>query len=222
MNRLIFAIILLASSLTIGAQKVVDSVLVIRSGVTEIAEGAYAGRNDIREVKFEGRTVVKIGAEAFAWCENLGKIKLPGSLTDIGSRAFAYCSRLYDVTIPKGVRHIGANAFSFCKSLRSVYLPDSLHEIESYAFSECMSLREVTLPGNGRQLGEMIFAGCRDMMMITIDSATPPPFECNSQLFDNEEMFIYRQCRLFVPRGTVRLYRQASGWSLFGVNIREI
>lgn len=200
----------------IAEATVADSVLTIPAGITALPDDAFQGRDDFHTVKFADKnTLTAIGARAFRGCSRLRSIKLPSSLTDIGSQAFAYCTRLRDIGIPKKVRHIGANAFAFCQSLTVVYLPPALRELESYAFAECSSLREATLPANANMLGEQIFSGCIRLESVTVDSRTPPPFECNSQLFDPQETLIYGTCTLRVPPGTERLYREAPGWRLF-------
>lgn len=218
------------------AATVTDSVLTV--GATEqLKTRQFEDRQDFHTVVFEGtpsaipdycfsrcsnlreisipKGVTKIGRGAFAWCPDLRKVKLPAGLKDIASQAFAYCSSLPDIGIPKAVRHIGANAFSFCSSLYSISLPPAMTELESYAFSECSNLHKAVLPANAHLLGEMIFAGCRLLESISVDSRTPPPFDCKSQPFDPEETYLYSQCTLRVPAGTQRLYSEAPGWNLF-------
>lgn len=193
----------------------VDSVLIIPAGIEEIEESAFLRRQDIREIRFEGKKLRKIGRGAFAWCGNLRRVEFPAGLEDIGPQAFAYCTALAEVQFPSTLKHIGANAFSFCSSLQYLFLPPRIHELESYAFCECSALKEVTLPGNSSMLGEMIFSGCTELQSVSIDSSTPPSFECNSQLFDPDETFLYLRCRLHVPAAAIGLYRQAEGWNLF-------
>lgn len=237
-RNLIIPLLIAASAVSAGAQTVRDSVLTVTGplkerqfesrndfvkvefapdcGVTAIPDYAFNNCEKLREISIP-KGVRKIGRGAFGWCAELRKVRLPGGLDDIGSQAFAYCARLADIGIPKSVRHIGANCFSFCKSLISISLPPALNELESYAFSECISLRRAVLPANSRMLGEMIFAGCSELESITVDSRTPPSFDCNSQPFDPEESYLYRRCVLKVPPGTERLYHSAPGWSLFPV-----
>ena len=215
--------IFLAASLAIACSfasasdfKVCDSVLVIPAGTKAIDEYAFQYRDDFKSVRFEQPcTLREIGRGAFSWCGNLESVELPESLADLKSQAFAYCVHLKSVSFPARLTHVGANCFSFCTSLAQVSLPASVKELESYAFSECVSLRQAVLPANGNLLGELIFSGCRELQSITINSNTPPEFDCNSTLFEGTENFMYDRCVLHVPVNAVARYRKAAGWSLF-------
>lgn len=198
------------------AGRVVDSVLYIPTGTKSIDPYQYAGRGDFHTVIFEKPCRVRqLGTHAFESCGRLREINLPAGLDDIASQAFAYDSLLQVVTIPESVRHIGSNAFAFCRKLRTVALPRRLKELESYAFCECSDLEEITFPANSNMLGEMILWGCRKMRNVIVPSVTPPTFDCNSQLFDLEENFIYDRCTLTVPPGSERRYAAAPGWRFF-------
>ena len=59
-------------------------------------------------------TVVTIGSQAFAYCEELtGSLTLPASLVTIGAKAFKHCNNLGQgpLTIPLSVTSIGVDAF---------------------------------------------------------------------------------------------------------------
>lgn len=217
MRILLIAFLLLLTPLMHAAEfEVRDSVLLIPAGTCEIGEYAFQYRHDFKSVEFADPCVLKeIGRGAFSWCENLEKVELPASLLDLASQAFAYCARLESVKFSLRLTHIGANCFSFCTSLQSVSLPASIKELESYAFSECLSLRSAVLPANGHLLGELIFSGCRKLESITINSMTPPKFDCNSTIFEGTENFMYDRCTLRVPRKALERYKSAPGWRLF-------
>ncbi len=205
--------------------------------VTEIGEYAFLGCCNLREVSLP-RTVRTLGEGCFrectglrmavlpsgltalprylfAWCGSLEEVEMPSGLTDIAAHAFAYCGALEEIDIPCSVTHIGSNAFSFCGSLREVSVPDAVTELESYAFSECVSLRSARLPGRRDLLGELIFSGCRALERIEEPSAVPPAFDCDSRLFEENESWMYSECVLYVPAGSMQAYREARGWSCF-------
>lgn len=71
-----------------------------------------------------GKSVESIGYGAFAHCDNLTSVTIPGSVTRIEQYAFAY-SGLTSVTIPDGVTEIDNRAFNFCYDLTSLTIPDS-------------------------------------------------------------------------------------------------
>lgn len=197
-----------------------DFTLVISSKTTQIGEYAYAGRDDIKRVVFASPCAVReIGRNAFRECGSLEEIVIPEGVVKIGMNAFAYCGRLASVGIPSTVRNIESNAFSFCVSLKEIVMPASLTELESYAFSECVSLERAVLPPNKGLLGELIFSGCTALREIVEMSTTPPPFDCNSTLFDPpfsaESYNPYAHCILRVGKGRSEIYRKSYPWNLF-------
>lgn len=177
----------------------------------ELGEGAFR-ETDLRGIIIPS-SVSKLPKGLFAWCGRLRSVSLPDSLVDIGSHAFAYCEALEAIEIPKGISHIGSNAFSRCSSLKSVEVPDAVTELESYAFSDCSALQSAKLPANDSLLGELIFSGCTSLHTLYAPSNIPPKFDCNSFIFEPDEMQRYSACKLIVPNP--RRYRTAPGWCLF-------
>lgn len=188
--------------------------VVLPASLREIGEGAF------RECKSLKSLVIPEGVKIIppymcTWDENLQNVSLPTSIEDIGRNAFAYCYNLKDISLPVSLNHIGPNAFSYCKALKEIVLPVSITELESYAFSGCDSLRKAVLPANPSLLGEFIFTGCKNLREIECQSEVPPPFDCDSPLFDPSEKKLWAQCRLIVPQKSETLYRNAPGWSNF-------
>ena len=72
-----------------------------------------------------GKTVVQIGASAFANNERLTRIILPNTLTSIGEKAFENCTALNEIRIPASVVQIGDDAFLGCSALNTIYLSSS-------------------------------------------------------------------------------------------------
>lgn len=183
-------------------------------GIVEIPDYAFLGCENLRQVTLPDG-LKKIGFQAFSECTSLDSINFPISLEDIGSNSFTYCEKLRDPRFPEGLVHIGHNAFSFCNSLEEVFLPDCIQEIESYAFSDCKSLRKVRFPANDKLLGELILNCCRSVVEIIEPSRVPPPFDCDSYIFDPIDTAAYSRCKLIVPEGSIRSYLKSSSWSLF-------
>lgn len=184
------------------------------ASVRRIGEGAFRECSSLGTVVVPKR-VAALPRYAFAWCSGLREVRLPAGLRDIGSHAFIYCGSLESVSIPASVTHVGSNAFTLCTSLREVALPPSVTELESYAFAGCSSLERAELPANGHLLGELIFSGCRALREIREMSPVPPEFDCSSTLFEPEEDYMYKRCRLVTRPDAVPLYRRAAGWSRF-------
>lgn len=193
-----------------------DSVLIIGPLTDSLEEEMFRDREDIREVRFDGASEIKIFPTGiFRGCTNLRRILLPKNLERLGAHSFAYCTSLEEVSMPAVLRRIGNNAFSRCVSLREVSVPDSVVELESYAFSDCFSLRRAKLPANDSMLGELIFSGCENLELLEEPSEVPPPFDCASFIFEPEETEMYRRCRLKVKPEAQGSYASAPGWILF-------
>ena len=116
--------------------------IVIKAGVTDLANYAMAGMDKVRSVTLpEG--IETIGTYAFAGSENLEKVNIPGSVAIINNFTFKGCVKLNDLTIGDGVTTIGVSAtssnttvFEGCDSLKTINIPDSVYEIGKYAFAK--------------------------------------------------------------------------------------
>ena len=181
--------------------------------VLKIGEGTFRECEKLKKAEIPTLTVVP--SYAFAWCPRLQMVVLGKLLTAIKSHAFAYCRTLERIKLPAGLVKIGSNAFSFCSVLRFVAIPPTVRHLESYAFSECINLQTVVMPSNSSELGELIFSGCRNLRVIRILSDIPPKFECNSNLFEENESQMYSTCILQVYPHCVPKYRQSKAWKMF-------
>lgn len=188
-----------------------------------------------------GDKVTKIGWLAFEDCHNLTDIKLPQGLKQIDRNAFANCYALSSISIPESVTSIGDGAFSFCRSLKSVEIPDRITYINRGSYSGCTSLSDIKLPKNLSTLGAYAFYYCPALQSLTIPENVriiePCQFRCKNLktltslnpippvlLFYIEIDYAYAQpfygvdkstCRLYVPKGSATVYREAEGWKEF-------
>ena len=108
--------------------------------------------------EYEGKTITKIGDEAFAYCENLKQVTIPNTITEIGEKAFAN-SGLTSVEIPASVKTIGKQAFSDCDSLERVTMHSDA-ECGYSVFYSCGSLEEFIFPNDMQKLNLGFFADC--------------------------------------------------------------
>ena len=111
-------------------------------------------RKNITSVAF-GKSVRKIGEEAFYGCENLSRITLPESVKDIGARAFRDCKSLTGIAIPASVSNIGEHAFDGCVNLKKVHMASPSTHFEPRAFNGCTGLEHMILGDN-----ETVLAYC--------------------------------------------------------------
>ena len=167
----------------------------------------------------EGKSVTRIGGNAFLVCESLTSITIPDSVTSIGYRAFRNCSNLTSITIPDsvtsiwkeafygcisltsitigdGVTSIGKNAFYYCTSLTSITIPDSVTSIGQSVFWNCIRLQSITIGNGVTSIGEEAFYGCSNLTAVTFLGDAPKA---------GREVFIYAP-------PTIYRKPEAKGW----------
>ena len=88
-------------------------VVIIPDGTVEIADGEFAFREDICEVRLP-ETVRRIGKSAFQECVNLAVINFPNRLEEIDDAAFCNCLSLTEPSTEERVR-VGVLAFHHTK-----------------------------------------------------------------------------------------------------------
>ena len=94
---------------------------------------------------------LRIGNEAFWYCNSLISITIPNSVTSIGAAAFGNCTALTSITIPDSVTSFGSCAFQNCDSLTSVTIPDRVTAIPDSAFYSCDNLTSIKYRGTQEQ-----------------------------------------------------------------------
>ena len=154
------------------------------------------------------------GGMAFAYCSGLISVTIPNSVTSIGEGSFYSCDGLKSVTIGNSVTSIGSSAFSYCRSLMSVTIPNSVTSIEYQAFDSCDGLKSVTIGNSVTSIGYNAFRDC--VRLIEINCANPIPPQIQNDTFSGVTKI---QCPLYVPIGSIDLYKSADIWKEF-VNIQ--
>lgn len=157
-------------------------------------------------------TTIAIGDNAFDHCVELTALEIPASVQSIGSYAFNECFRLTTLTIPEGVTSINDGTFMSCTALQTVNLPSTLSKIGSNAFNNT-SISNLRLPAALTSVGYDAFGPSFEE--IHIEARDVPATVYNS--FRSVKL---STCTLYVPKGTVDLYRADAEWSKF-VNIVE-
>ena len=116
-------------------------------------------------------------------------MQIPSTVRTIGISAFASCSKLKEIVLPEGVDSVAHNAFGNCQVMRTVQIPNSIKAISEWAFGNCNSLENVV-------------------------SYIQEPVDIDSLVFgDNSE--IYKQAKLWVPKGKISDYQAKTGWKRF-------
>lgn len=191
--------------------------VVIGNKVSEIGLSLFEGCINLKEIDIP-QNVKVIEEAAFGDCSKLERIVLHESLKSIGNRAFCGTA-ISSIYLPNTLEIIGEYVMASCNSLVSISLPDKIKEIPDYAFSGCEKLSTVVIGSNVNKISRGAF---RNTQLRKIYSKIKDPSKCtivlgNYPAFSSD---IFANAILYVPKGTVELYRNASGWNRF-FNIQE-
>lgn len=186
--------------------------------------------------------VTRICKDAFETNEGLQEsITIPNSITSIGEGGLgfafkivildiaAWCNIKFEsaplyrrhiyskdnteitsLTIPSGVTAIPDDAFQGCESITEVSLPSTLEKIGEEAFAEC-PITSITIPKSVNEIGWRAFYTEDLLISVTSLIEEPIPFR-NGDLFTD---ITYKNATLYVPKGTLSKYKNASGWKNF-------
>ena len=163
----------------------------IPNSVSYLGEGCFKDCGLLREVVISSDNILEIPTEAFA-NSSVDKIKLPANLERIGERAFigaGYLGTSEGLTIPSKVREIGSEAFY--KGLgHAAYLvlPASLKTVPIWAFAGSSA--------------DVIYAYMTEPFALGDDDFYGRPRS---------------ECKLYVPKGCAKKYRQAEVWKEFDI-----
>ena len=138
------------------------------SSITNIGSGVFMSSGLTAIVIPEG--VKNIGAQAFAFCDDLKIAYIASSVETMGYGVFQQCYDLSSVVIADGVKQIGEGAFSRCDSLMAMELPASVESIGAQAFEECKSLTSITMREGLSVIGHGAFSECEELTELIIPS----------------------------------------------------
>jgi hypothetical protein len=128
---------------------------------------------------------------------------------------FQNCYSLTSVTIPNSVITIGQDAFGTCTGLTSVNIPDSVTTIGIASFRYCSGMTSVTIGSGVTRIFYDAFSRCYSLNSITITATTPPSLGSSALQYTNN-------CPIYVPSGSVNVYKSASVWSNYASRIQAI
>lgn len=183
------------------AGEVADRLPSASDKVTDICISGIMGQEDVQAL-----------TELALQSDILTRIDLSQSNAILPHHAFAGCSFLVDVKLPKlSMTMVPPHCFSGCTNLIAVLLPAACASVEESAFSNCRNLTSICLPETVEFVKKDVFKGCESLKTFTCKAKVPPACEKNAL------SGISTSCKLWVPKGTSSLYRNAIGWEKFSL-----
>ena len=174
----------------------------VKEGTTVIAACAFNGCTDLETVTIPG-SVISIGHDAFAGCDNLSTVNANCSnLIYVGEKAFAGTS-FYDNAesdlyvgsalinggslINEGTTCIADYAFAGNTELKEITIPASVKTIGNYAFADCTSLAQIYFSDGLTEIGGSAFRNCpltRISVLTSVNKIGPGAFYGCKQITD--------------------------------------
>lgn len=155
-------------------------------------------------------TVTEIGDHAFAWCEGITSVTIPGSVKTIGEAAFWSCPALKSVPLPNGIQEIKKGTFSECIALQSIDIPASVKTIGKWAFAHCEALQSIDIPANVTTIVQKAFGRCTGLKTVTVHWDAPLAVPDN--VFEDVNT---DNVTLKVPKGKEAAYKAHAVWGKF-------
>lgn len=187
----------------------------LHDGLKSIGDYAFQDCNSLGGITLPN-SVTKIGKGCFAHCDYLKKgVTLSDAITEIPEEAFADCGCLYEIKLPAELKRIGYRAFCgspYIGSFGGLKIPSKVTEIAPEAFYKSFQDIEVLeLPACLKTVGDYAFAACSAKVIYAYMSE---PFPLKDDDFYGRPR---SECKLYVPKGCVKKYRQAEIWKEFDI-----
>lgn len=148
----------------------------IPSSVERISRGAFYGCL-IDSVSIpEG--VKQIGDRAFAYCQNLAKIRISSTVDLIQDDAFQNCTNIMSITVDERNKEYDSrdncNAIicgeELVKGCNMTVVPSGVEKIGRAAFANCYRMKEITIPEGVTTIGADAFYNCLSLKRISLPS----------------------------------------------------
>ena len=187
----------------------------LHDGLKSIGDYAFQDCNSLGGITLPN-SVTKIGKGCFAHCDYLKKgVTLSDAITEIPEEAFADCGCLYEIKLPAELKRIGYRAFCgspYIGSFGGLKIPSKVTEIAPEAFYKSFQDIEVLeLPASLKTVGDYAFADCSAKVIYAYMSE---PFPLKDADFYSRPR---SECKLYVPKGCAKKYRQAEIWKEFDI-----
>lgn len=219
------------------------------TSVTSIPDNLFS-RSDLESVVLS-ENLDSIGSGSFFNCGLLLEILLPPSLSYIGRGAFDESAlhkinipasvrqietpvfksfNLKEINVDESnEKYKSVDGVLYSKDLSILYecprckesieLPNSLVRIDGLAFRDCDYLTAAWLPSSSDFIMGSAFSGCKNLTLMY--SPSPTPLKCYSENISILPPVTLTRATLYVPVGSLELYKATAPWSYFG-NIVEM
>lgn len=187
----------------------------LHDGLKSIGDYAFQDCNNLGGITLPN-SVTKIGKGCFAHCDYLKEgVTLSDAITEIPEEAFADCGYLHEIKLPAELKRIGYRAFCgspYIGSFGGLKIPSKVTEIAPEAFYKSFQDIEVLeLPASLKTVGDYAFADCSAKVIYAYMSE---PFPLGDDDFGG---YPRSECKLYVPKGCAKKYRQAEIWKEFDI-----
>lgn len=186
------------------------STVTIPEGVTDIADGAFAG-SSLSTLNYNAVNCNSMyGSRVFENCINfkslnigdgveslpasafvgtaITNVSIPNSITEIPDYGFKNCKSLTSVDVGKNNLYIRYEAFSGCTGLKRLKLGDKTKELGTSSFFDCIALTEVTIPQNVTTIRNYSFEGCTSLTTLNYNA-----INCSTQ----DGLRVFKNCTSF-------------------------
>ena len=192
-------------------------------GLEEIGDAAfYATR--LKEVILPNSCRILSGSDHFALNYELEKVYIPDGLKEIPESFVENCIKLTEFVMPNSIEVIGNRAFWQCGALKALHLSSSLKSVGTEGLYYCKGLKTISFSSTLETLGAESCECWKNIESIYCAAQIPPtcinsevnpgwtPFGKYGEDFENRTP---QDTPIYVPVGSVDLYRNALGWNYF-------
>ncbi len=156
-----------------------------------------------------------IGNKTFSRNYSLETLSL-GNLVVAGDSCFNNLPLLKEVVLPESLESLGNGCFNYCWKLEKVVIPESLERLGNGCFSYCTNLEKVTLPSHPTDIPANCFR-YNNVKELTIYAEQPYLFQDYMSRFFTCPYPSELNAVLYVPDGSVDLYKEADKWNWFNI-----
>lgn len=177
----------------------------------------------------EGVTEIKY--LAFGACESLDAVTIPASATLIDYWVFDGCYNLMTFIVsPENPKYSAEGGMLLSKDQKTLYcaqgglsvtIPEGITTIDTGAFAES-NIESITIPSTLNSILSNALIECYHLKELTCLAEIPPTVINDSGGFLTYNSLDIMDIDIYVPGQSVRLYKQADGWSKFKNRIYPI